>query len=124
MGYYADSLEIDFSIPADKVEAALAAVNAINLGNYRPEDQKPYSSLEEAVRDLTTFEGSSESDEGFTLGWSHDKYLSYTDDVLMALAPFAKEGSIVRLIGEDHALFGFKVADGKLIEQYGEIVWH
>lgn len=134
MGYYADSIEIDFTIPADKVAAALEAMNAneaftespyvsILDPHARDEKRKVYTSLAEAVNDWTTFESTVDDEKGFSLGWTHDKYLSYTDDVLATLAPFADEGSYVRLIGEDHTLYGFIVKDGKLEEQYGQITW-
>lgn len=134
MGYYADPIEIDFTIPADKVAAALEAVNAnetftessyVSIPNSDAESsqRKVYTSLAEAVNDWTTFESTVDDENGFCLGRSHDKYLTYTDDVLAILAPFAKEGSYVRLIGEDHALYGFVVKDGKLEEQYGQITW-
>lgn len=117
MGYYADSIDTDFIVPADKVEAALAAVNA---DNSFPET---YKSLDEFVRANTCFESNEQTDKGFELGWHNDKYLSWTDSVLVALAPFAKEGSYVRFAGEDHSLFGYRVVNGKLVEESGNIVW-
>lgn len=118
MGYYADSIEIDFTVPADKVEAALVAAN-------ESEDiPGTYKSLDEFVRELTCFEGSEITPQGdFDLGYHNDKFLSYTEDVLGVLAPFVKDGSYVRFVGEDQSLFGYIVKDGKLEEQYGQITW-
>jgi hypothetical protein len=118
MGYYADSIDRDFIIPADKVADALAAINASDsIGGT-------YETLDEAIRANTCFEGNEEVHGSFHLGWHTDKYLWGTDDVLGILAPFAKEGSYVRFSGEDDSLFGYRVQDGKLVEEFGEIIWH
>jgi len=134
MGYYADPLEINFTIPADRVAAALEAMNANETFTVSPyvsitdphasdNQRKVYTSLFDAVTDWTSFEPTVDDENGFSLGWIHEKYLTYTDAVLATLAPFATEGSYVRLIGEDHSLYGFIVKDGKLEEQYGQITW-
>lgn len=120
MGYYADTIESDFVIPADKVAAALEAVNTTEP--FRR--STPYASLDEAVRDWTTFESNFEDDKkGFALGYHSDKFLSYTDTLLGVLAPFAKDESFVRFSGEDHSLFGYRVRDGKLLREYAELTW-
>jgi hypothetical protein len=124
MGYYANSTEVDFLIPADKVAEALAAVN---------EDfDTEYTSLTDAVEDLTCFQDCLEvTDEyvlgdgagGFRLGYHIDKYLSCTDSLLGILARFAKEGSFVRFAGEEDDLFGFRVVGGQLREEQAEVTW-
>lgn len=114
MGYYANTVESDFTIPADKVPATLEAVRAVGGTG---------DTLSEAVFSITSFEDSVEDGSGFILGSHSDKFLSRTEEVLAALAPFAREGSYVRFAGEDDSLFGFRVAGGQLHTEYGDITW-
>lgn len=44
--------------------------------------------------------------------------------LLRVLAPFAVDGSYIRFRGEEDALYGFRVADKKLIPEVAEIIWH
>lgn len=117
MGYYADSIDTDFTIPAANIAAALFAVNS------NEDFGGSYTSLDEFVRDFTSFEENTEDEDGFHLGHHVDKFLSYTEEVLAALAPAAAEGSYVRFIGEEQSLFGYRVVDGKLRTETGDIVW-
>ena len=88
MGYSVQSWDIDFHIPADKVAAAVAAVNADpafrptcwNRAHIRPKSPsvvaehdcrrvKQFDSLTEAVEELTMFHDCQEDDtDGFRLG--------------------------------------------------------
>jgi hypothetical protein len=43
--------------------------------------------------------------------------------MLAVLAPFAVEGSSVRMLGEDDCLFGFRVLDGQLRTESGRFMW-
>lgn len=150
MGYTVDSWETDFHIPADKMEAALAAVNANpelqrdcwnkahdpiplwekgSVRHRKPKDHecqrlRQFDSLTDAVEDLTGFHDCEEDDiDGFRLGYHLDKWMSRTDDVLHALAQFADEGSYVRLLGEGIDLFGYRVVDGKLVTESATVTW-
>ena len=127
MGYCADTLEVDFTIPAANVAAALAEINASDeLHGF---STRTYTSLTEAVEDITCFEDCEESDEGFSLGYHTDKYRSDTETVLRILAKFANDNSYVRFCGEDYSLWGFRVksytlSQGEMFEETGEFVWH
>lgn len=127
MGYNAYTVDRDFTVPADKAADALAALNASLTDD--PESSGGYTSLADAVDDQGGFEGSDNPGDnvnfdGFSLGWHHDKYHDdYVVAVLAPLAPFAKEGSYVRFSGEDDALWGFRVVDGKLEEEWGDYTW-
>ena len=114
MGYYANSTESDFTIPVAKIAAALEAVRGV--GGDGP-------TLSAAVGSITSFEDCAEDGGGFVLGGHTDKFLSRTEEVLAALAPFAREGSYVRFAGEDDSLFGFRVAGGKLLDEHGVVDW-
>ena len=140
MGYQVDNWETDFHIPADKVKAALAAINAdpaLNrpcwnrahntLSNVVAEHDcqrlKPFDSLTEAVEELTGFHDCEESDtDGFRLGYHLDKWLG-SEEMLYALGRYADEGSYVRLIGEDSELFGYRVVDGELRPEDATVTW-
>lgn len=116
MGYNANTVEVDFTIPADKLTAALGAVKA-SFGDR-------YSTLADAVEDLTCFQDCEEGPTGgFALGWHSDKYLSCTDELLAILAEFAAEGSYVRFDGEDGSLFGYQVVNERLRQEFGDYVW-
>ena len=128
MGYDAYTVDVDFTVPADKVDDALAALNASLTDD--PEAPGGYSSLADAVYQQGGFEfsddpGDNVNYDGFSLGhYSAGKYIEdWVLTVLTPLAPFAKEGSYVRFIGEDDCLFGFRVVDGKLEEETGEFAW-
>lgn len=117
MGYTANSLDVAFTIPADKVPAALLATNA------EEDFGGPFPTLTKAVEETTCFYDSFEDETGFHLGYHYDKWCFYTENLLVVLAPYAEEGSFVRMIGEDECLFGFRVEAGKLVEESGHIVW-
>ncbi len=142
MGYSVQSWDIDFHIPADKVAAALAAINAdpalqrpcwnrahsyALAGDQAHDCQrlKPFDSLTEAVEELTMFHDCQEDDtDGFRLGWHlPDKWLSATEDLLHLLGRHADEGSYVRLMDEDNELFGYRVVDGELRDENATVTW-
>ncbi|MCH9729042.1 MAG: hypothetical protein K0U84_05075 [Actinomycetia bacterium] len=132
MGYYANTVDSDFRIPAEKVPAALAAVNAalsvVNAGLggqfYSTASDGGHSTLADAVEEMTSFEGCEEGgSEDFILGGHCDKYLSRTEKLLAILAAFATDGSYVRFHGEDDSLFGFRVIDGRLRAESGDYTW-
>lgn len=120
MGYSAYTVEVDFAIEPDKVDAALAAVNA----EFGAEFGDGFVSLVDAVVDLSSFE-ECEIDAGgvFRLGHHVDKYLSATDMLLDVLGHFAIEGSVARFDGEDGSLFGFRVVNGQTCTEWGDYVW-
>ena len=129
MGYYADTVDTDFVVPAANIAAALAAVTE-NAGtdsaytdSWGDQHSDPADKLVAAVRDLTCFECEVTDDGDFVLSYHHDKWLSATETVLAALAQFATEGAYVRLSGEDNCLFGYRVVGGKLREESGVTEW-
>lgn len=116
MGYCADAFDWNFRVEATEVPGALAAVNAGFGGEF--------ASLVEAVEELANFEDSEIDESGaFVLGRHHDRYFNDTEKLLGVLSGFAADGSYVRLDGEDGCLFGFRVVNGRLREEYGECVW-
>jgi hypothetical protein len=129
MGYYADTVDTDFVVPAANIAAALAAVTensgteSASTDNRRELLTDPADKLIAAVRDRTCFECEVTDDGDFVLSYHHDKWLTATETVLAALAPFATEGGYVRLSGEDNCLFGYRVVGGKLREESGVTEW-
>ena len=129
MGYYADTVDTDFVVPAANIVAALAAVTensgteSASTDNRRELLTDPADKLIAAVRDRTCFECEVTHDGDFVLSYHHDKWLTATETVLAALAPFATEGGYVRLSGEDNRLFGYRVVGGKLREESGVTEW-
>lgn len=145
MGYCVNTWETDFRISADKIAAALAAVNAdpamhrpcwnrAHYGPYpngnTPEQEhdcqrlKPFESLTDAVEELTGFHDCEEDDaDGFRLGHHLDKWANPTEDLLHVLGQYADEGSFVRLMGEDSELFGYRVVNGKLRDENATVTW-
>ncbi len=127
MGFCANSVECDFVIPADKVSAALAAVNAVLFDESASSGvtyEGGYESLSEALEDRTCFMDCEEdAEKGFILGYHCDKWLGGTDELLDVLGKFATEGSYVRCVGEDDCLFGFRVVDGRTHSETGNYVW-
>lgn len=138
MGYNVSTWEVDFHIPANKIAATLADINADpklqrpcwnrNHGSDTPHDCqriKPFDSLTEAVEELTGFHDCQEDDtDGFRLGWHlPDKWLNASENLLYALGRYAAEGSFVRLLGEDSELFGYRVVDGKLHNEDATVTW-
>ncbi|RFZ09794.1 hypothetical protein DSM43518_02545 [Mycobacterium marinum] len=116
MGYCAYSLECDFRVEATEVRAALAAVHAA----FGVE----FTSLVEAVEELANFDECEIDESGaFILGRHVDSYLEDTEKLLRVLGGFAVDGSFARFDGEDGSLFGFRVVNGRLREEYGDYVW-
>lgn len=117
MGYSASSVDNDFRVPADAVDAALSALRH-EFGVHHP-------TLTQAVEDLTSFQECSQPsrDDDFVLGYHCDTYFPATDTVLDILGRHATEGSYVRLIGADDGLFGFRVVDGQLRAERGSFTW-
>lgn len=128
MGYSANSVDVDFTVPADKVAEALAAFNATLTDDPL---QKPggYATLADAADEYGGFSdsdnpGDSVNHDGFALGFHTDSWWdNRAVPFLEAIAPFAAEGSCVRLIGEDDALWGYRVVDGVLKEETGTFTW-
>lgn len=131
MGYTAYTVDTDFTVPADKIDAALAAVDAalnkiIETRNpaFTANFTAEFTSLAEAFEENTGFDNSEEDETGFRLGNHTDKYFDEeVEGLLGALAPFAAEGSYVRFQGEDDALWGFRVIAGQLENESGNFVW-
>ncbi len=142
MGYSVDTWETDVHIPADKVAAALAAINAdptlqrpcrssqhlwpkspsVTVAEHDCQHDKQFDSLTEAVEELTGFHDCEEGDvDGFRLGYHLDRWGN--EDILYVLGRYADEGSFVRLIGEDSELFGYRVVDGKLHNEDATVTW-
>lgn len=117
MGYSAHTFESDFLIPAEKVGEALAAVNALEPTNAG------YTDLVEAVEGDTGFYDCELDEVGFQLGVHSDKWFEFTEKLLAVLAPFANEGSYVRLQGEDGELFGYQVVNGVLRDEIPTVTW-
>ena len=140
MGYSVNSWETDFHIPADKMEAALADINADPTLN-RPcwnrahnaiavttdhdcQRLKTFDSLTDAVEELTGFHDCEEDDaDGFRLGYHLERWMDCTEDLLHALGRYADEGAFVRLLGEDDELFGYRVVGGKLHTEDATVTW-
>lgn len=118
MGYYANSVDVNFVVPAAKTAAALAAVTG-NTGTVTD----PAGKLVAAVTNLTCFESEVTNDGDFAISYHHEKWLSSTETVLADLAPYAVEGSYVRLVGEDDSQFGYRVVGGELKQEYGVTQW-
>jgi hypothetical protein len=129
MGYYADTVDTDFVVPAANIAAALAAVtekfrtDSAYTDNWGDQHADPADKLVAAVRDLTCFECEVTDGGDFVLSYHNDKWLSETETVLAALAPFATEGGYVRLSGEDNCLFGYRVVGGNLRYESGVTEW-
>lgn len=125
MGYSANSVDTDFTVPADNVPDALAALNASLTDDPQGAG---YTSLAAAVDGCGGFSDSDDPGDdvnydGFRLGYHTDSWWEAAESALTVLAPFATEGSYVRLIGEDDCLFGFRVVDGKLRTETGDFTW-
>lgn len=117
MGYCASTIDSDFTIPPANMVAALEAVSAAF-------EVTGAATLAAVIEEITCFEGCEEdAATGFTLGWHHDKWMNSTERLLAVLAPFAVEGSLVRMLGEDDCLFGFRVRDGRLRTESGHFMW-
>jgi len=117
MGYCANSIDSDFTIPPANIAAALEAVRAAF-------ETTGTATLTEVIEENTCFDGCEEdAATGFTLGCHHDKWWDSTEQMLAVLAPFAVEGSSVRMLGEDDCLFGFRVLDGQLRTESGRFMW-
>lgn len=116
MGYCANSVDVDFTIPAGRIKEALTTIQA--------ELESHYESLTDFVEDLTCFQECEEdSEKGFRLGYHCDKWFTETDRVIDLLGRFATEGSYVRLCGEDDCLWGYRVVDGQIREESGSYTW-
>lgn len=135
MGFCADSVDVDFTVPPENLVAALAAANVV-VGTAEVPGE--FESLSDLFIEYTGFQDNEESTDlvgtdsngeeyvaqgtGWWLGYHNDKYLSLTEPLLRALAPYAVEGSTVRFIGEDASQWGFRVVDGVLRDETAEWV--
>lgn len=93
MGYDVSTRGVNFTIPADKLEAATAALNK-HKGNDEME------AADEILREIG-FEDCHISEAGaLELGWYNGKSRD-EEEFLIALAPFVPAGSYVNWEGED-----------------------
>lgn len=132
MGYYAETVDNDFTIPAENVAAALEALRAEYVADAAAlealraasDDSRDQTALADLVEEVTSFQDCEQCpDGGFSLGYHNDKYVTNTEKVLGILSPFATEGSYVRFTGEDSSLFGFQVREGQLRAESGRYEW-
>lgn len=105
MGYYATSLEMNYRIPADKMDAAFEALN--EWRELFPEDAKwlyfgTAENLKEVFFELG-FEVEIEN-EGLALGYFDSKWHGQ-DKVLEALKDFVAADSYASFVGEDHEMW-------------------
>lgn len=129
MGYHADTVDVDFVVPAASTAAAFAAVTG-NSGTesaytdgWGEQHSDPADKIVAVLRDLTSFESEVTDDGGFELSSHSDKWIGGTEAILVALAPYAVDGSYVRLVGEDNSQFGYRVVGGELKPEYGVTEW-
>lgn len=92
MGYNVNTRGVNFTIPADKLEAATAALNEFK-GNVQME------TAEEILREVG-YADCQITEAGFELGGYSGKSFEQ-EEYLTALAPFAPAGSYVNWEGED-----------------------
>lgn len=127
MGYTAYTVDSDFTVPADKIDAALHAINVVLVGSEDDVNDGAVGavSLTEAFAENTGFEDPDTTAAGdWILGHHRDKYFdSPLEEMIAALAPFATEGSYVRFQGEDDALWGFRVINGRIEAETGDYTW-
>lgn len=128
MGYTAYTLDTDFTIPADKIAVALHAINVYLVGSEEDVNDGAIgaNTLDEAFAENTGFEDTGLNEAGdWELNYHRgDKYFDdMVDGLLGALAPFAREGSYARFVGEDDSLWGFIVVNGCLEAETATRVW-
>jgi hypothetical protein len=105
MGYYAESSESNFKIPADKLESALAALN--EWRNLFPEDARWfYFSSADTLRELLEDVGfnTEMTDQGLDVYGFDGKWFDQ-NKILTVLKDFVDADSYVTFIGEDHSMW-------------------
>lgn len=149
MGYYVDVETFDIEIPADNVDDCLAAINALHTdemlekqasGGRRPRDptipvreQKWYSWVDNPGSDgffsicdaldawrYTAFEdreGNAVIETANLQKWGDDEIL------LIAIAPFVRDGCGISFRGEDGRHWCYEFRDGKVTKRYATLVW-
>lgn len=143
MGYYINTDEVQVTIKADQLDAALAEMKRINGpefdhlkngGSYGPGGKTSswYSWMPESFEDYTNlldfltdacFEGSVIDDNGdLVLGFYDNKH-GNQDVFLEYLAPFIDAGSYVVWTGEDHEMWRNEFDGEKMLTLEPVITW-
>lgn len=143
MGYYVSICNSTFGIKKNNLDAALAALKALNGPEYDNHKIKPYgtgagrpyyswmsadwdetcSSVAEVLNMLDLETVVDEQGDLYITNFD-SKWRSQITIFLSALAPYAIEGSFIEFDGEEHDDFWrFQVDDGALVEYRGVITW-
>lgn len=141
MGYNVSTRGSDFTIPADKLDAATQALKDLNKrdelksgGSYGPGDKREYwFSWMPANYDETMHTAAEILESlGFTLSTDNDGSISIDyydsksgdeDKFIAALAPFVAEGSYINWEGEDGQHWRDEVRGGEIMQFNGSIVY-
>lgn len=147
MGYYVETMDVDFTIPHEYLDDAFKAMCDLNWRNdlksggrwpavenaddSAPREDKWFSwmawdyhvtckSAEDIFRDLG-FE--THMDDGdFHLSFYNSK-IGDEEHFLRAVAPFVRHGSFIEWRGEDGSMWRYAFAFGKMLVQNATIVW-
>lgn len=154
MGYYIQSTDAHWTIPADKVDDAYRAVVELNKKHHlkrggssfplpKPEGSTSVSdrpdkwfswmgwnydetceTLSEVFEELGFYGSFENPDDGFFLGEEYDSKTGNEYLFLEAIAPFSTENSYINFTGEDGEMWRYIVKDGKLLYQAGSITYN
>jgi hypothetical protein len=127
MGYTAYTIDSYFTVPAANIPAALDALNAklsdLPDGMSNPEMRASFTSLTDVFDQNTGFDSSVNEAGDWMLGYHTDNYYDIVEELIIALAPFVRDGSYVRFQGEDDTLWGFVVVNGRIEYETGHYTW-
>lgn len=132
MGYYVRLTNVDFTIPAEHLDAAYAAVCALNTTHHKEKRGGSWSGGKETekwfswmdpnypdvckdlveVMEMLGFDCGIEDDGSFHI-YSYDSKAGQEDLFLETLAPYVKDGSFLYWMGEDGEQWGNLYKDGK-----------
>lgn len=119
MGYTVITEGIDFIVPGRNVEAALVALKgAAALG----EDADPAAALIKTIEEDYLFDAFDTTDGGVGLS-GYCNRSAKQDELILALTPFADEGSYIEWRGEQDERWRDLVHNGRLYTQHPTVTW-
>lgn len=142
MGYYVSVVDGQFVIPADKTDAALAALKDLNgprydeykVGGFSDADPLHFPWMDHDWADkvdhladavwLLGFEPENMLDGSVGVRLFSSKWREHIPLFLSVLAPFIPEGSYLTFSGEEAGdMWRYVIEGGAIVEYRAEIVW-
>lgn len=145
MGYYVETIEVNFTIPSSNLDDAYKAMcelnqhNELKSGGRHPSEDKDgphdgvwfswmhwnYDEVYETAKEILEalgFELYEDENGDLSISYYNSK-IGNENHFLNAIAPYVADSSYIEWRGEDGSMWRSFFTDGKMVEQTAVITW-